>query len=149
MARNNRRMRIAQALSVVAASGLLASCASAHDTSTAPDTSKPVTLDEPSHLFYPRPDPTDGMTAAEAFKAMLRDQHHPAKAIPANVTARYGLLTQDDTSPPADRMPVWAFTVENACVTSTGGGSGRCMQWVFTRASDGKPLGVVDQQPLD
>lgn len=81
---------------------------------------------------------------------MLRDQRHPAKAIPADVTARYGLLTQDDTSPPADRMPVWAFTtVEKACVTSTGGGTGRCMQWVFTRASDGKPLGVVDQQPLD
>jgi hypothetical protein len=108
-----------------------------------------VTLDEASHLFYPRPDATDGMTALEAFEAMLRDQHHPAKAIPANITARYELLTQGDTSPPADRMPVWAFTVENACVTSTGGGSGRCMQWVFTRASDGKPLGVVDQQQLN
>jgi len=47
------------------------------------------------------------MTAQEAFEAMLRDQHHPAKTIPANVTAHFGLLTQDDTSPPADRMPVW------------------------------------------
>jgi len=114
-------MRILQALGMAGAAGLLASCGSAHGTSTARDTSKPVTLDEASHLFYPRPDPADGMTAQEAFKAMLRDRHHPAKAIPANVTARYGLLTQDDTSPQADRMPVWAFTVENACVTSTVG----------------------------
>jgi len=142
-------MRMVQAPGVAVAAGLLASCGSAHDTSTAPDTSGPVTLDEASHLFYPRPDPTDGMTAREAFTAMLRDQHHPTEAIPAHVTARYGLLTQDDTSPPAHRMPVWAFTVESVCATSTGGGTGRCMQWVFTRASDGRPLGVVDQQPLD
>ncbi len=46
-------------------------------------------------------------------------------------------------------LVVVGLVVENPCVTSTGGGSGRCLQRVFTRASDGKPLGVVDQQPLD
>jgi hypothetical protein len=125
---------------------VVTSCGS-HDSPTASSTADAVTLDESSHVFYPRPAPIDGMTAQDAYNAMLHSEHHPPKLIPGNVTARYGLLTQGDTSPPADRMPVWAYTVESGCVVTTSASAGRCVQWVFARASDGKNLGVVDQQP--
>ena len=88
------------------------------------------------------------MTAQDAYSAMLRDQHHPATPIPQNVTARYGLLVQGDTSPTAVQMPVWAFTVKSGCVSTMGGPAGVCVQWIFARASDGRDLGVIDQQPV-
>ena len=71
-----------------------------------------------------------------------------ATPIPENVTARYGLLVQGDTSPMAVQMPVWAFTVKSGCLSTTDGPAGVCVQWVFARASDGKDLGVIDQQPV-
>lgn len=68
--------------------------------------------------------------------------------IPATVSAVYGYLTEDDTSPPADRMPVWGFRVRGGCINTFKPTHAQCDQWTFARASDGKDLGVMDQWQL-
>jgi hypothetical protein len=72
----------------------------------------------------------------------------PPKPIPANVTPRFGLLTQKDAQPSADRMPVWAFTSKSCLTSGNPTPAPTCIYWVFARASDGKDLGVWDPQPL-
>jgi hypothetical protein len=85
------------------------------------------------------------MSAQAAYDVMYGSR----KPIPGYVTPRYGLLTQNDTSPTAYLMPVWGFTVTGECVvTMNVADPGRCVRWDFARASDGKDLRVEDQQQL-
>jgi hypothetical protein len=103
--------------------------------------------DGTGYYFYARDVPQGTMTAQAAYNAMRGTL--PPKTIPTFITPRYGLLTQNDTSPPADRMPVWGFTWEGGCtVTMNVAHPGRCVYWDFARASDGKYLRVGDQQEL-
>jgi hypothetical protein len=142
----------ARVLASVAAATLLAACGSAQsgDTSSATTGTSAAAIElgnGTGYYFYPRDVPPGTMTAQSAYNAM-RGHRHP-KAIPANVTPRYGLLTQDGTSPPADQMPVWGFTVTGKCtVTTNVPNVGNCVYWDFARASDGKNLRVGDQQQL-
>jgi hypothetical protein len=120
-----------------------------------------ITLDEPGHFFYPRSGPASGsMSARDAFQALLRDLGEPSEALPGNVTARFGLLTQNNTSPAAYRTPVWAFTKRTSCAISWPPGTGvdglrtpnqpalDCVWWTFVRAGDGRYLQVQDQQVI-
>lgn len=91
---------------------------------------------------------------------MHRSAHRAPQPIPASTTIRYGLLTEDDTIPPADRMPVWAFAYAAGCirpdVAPPAPGSTapptptesplRCVMWRFASAATGKDLHVMDQQ---
>jgi hypothetical protein len=155
MARHhNLRVRRNRGLVPAMAALMLTSCAS-HAGGTGPQAQRRVTLDERNHFFYPGSPPTSGLTAQTAYNALLRKQHHPSQPIPENVTARYGLLTQNNTRPISDRLPVWAFTVKISCMVSSAGGSPatppppqRCVFWTFVRASDGKYLDVQDQQVI-
>jgi hypothetical protein len=84
----------------------------------------------------------DVVTAEQAWMTLGGD------SIPATVTATYGYLTEDDTSPPADRMPVWAFRVRGNCISAFKATNAQCDKWSFARASDGKDLHVGDQRTV-
>jgi len=104
----------------------------------------PIELgDGMGYYFYPRDVPSGTMSAQAAYNLM----RGAPRTIPASVTPRYGLLTENDTSPPADRMPVWGFTWKGQCTVTTNiADPGMCVYWDFARASDGKDLRVGDQQ---
>jgi hypothetical protein len=101
---------------------------------------------EPSEL--PSDDARSGLTAQQAYNAILRERHHGPMLIPATTTTMYGYLTEDDTSPPADRMAVWAFRVKGGCINTFKATQSKCYQWTFARAADGKDLRVMDQQTV-
>lgn len=88
------------------------------------------------------------LDAQQAYMAMLPKNHHGPTRMPAKVSAAFGYLTEDDTSPPADRMPVWAFRVSGGCINTFKSTHAQCDQWTFVRASDGKNLGVMDQSTV-
>jgi hypothetical protein len=113
------------------------------------DESAPIMLEgRNGAMFYPRDVPGGTMSAQAAYNAMRRQDHRPPKPIPANVTPRFGLLTQRDAQPSADRMPDWAFTSKSCLTSGNPTPAPTCIYWVFARASDGKDLGVGDPQPL-
>jgi len=99
-------------------------------------------------VFYPRPAPKGGLTAQKAFNALLRDADQAPMEIPARLTVRYGLLTDNDTRPPSVRTPVWAFTVRSGCIVTMNAPAGECIQWDFVRALDGWALRGIFQQAV-
>jgi hypothetical protein len=137
-------------LAMTVAALALVSCGSANGGRPAhTDESAPIVLDGGNGpMFYPRDVPLGTMSAQAAYNAMRRQGHRPPKPIPANVTPRFGLLTQSDTQPSANRMPVWAFTSKGCLTSGNPTPAPTCIYWVFARASDGKDLGVGDPQPL-
>ena len=150
---HTRGMPIRMMLSIIAAFALSA-CGSASDSGghqAASHTAEGIDLGSPrGATFYPRDPPDGAMSPQDAYNALLHSIHRPPKPIPAGITARYGLLNQSDTHPPAYRMPVWAFTTpKGPCETGIPvDHPGNCVHWDFARASDGKYLQVVDQQPV-
>jgi len=145
--------RIQVALWAAAASSVLTACGSAGQPTDAPDVSEPIVVqDGTSYIFepaaIPAEDSVDILTAQEAYDALQHQDNQKPGPIPANTNAAFGYLTEDDTLPPADHMPVWAFTVRAGCVNTFRASKAQCIVWRFARASDGKDLGVVDQQSV-
>ena len=95
--------------------------------------------------FYPEPVPTGTMSAQNAYNAMRRQDHRPLRPIPANVTPRFGLLTQSNTRSPANNMHVWAFTSKGCETSGNPTPAPTCIDWTFVRASDGRRLGWATQ----
>lgn len=88
------------------------------------------------------------MTAEQAYSVLLGNGRLGTAQIPDTVSATLGYLTEDDTTPPADRMLVWAFRVRITCISTFKATDAQCDQWTFARASDGKALSVVDQRAV-
>lgn len=146
----------------------LASCSSHQPTaeSIQPASTLPIHVQSgaPQYLFEPVDVPLDTaapmVTAERAYNIMLRGPHQALRPIPASTTVRYGLLSEDDTIPPADRMPVWAFAYARGCIRpdmpvppadSTAPPTPtesplQCVMWQFASAATGKDLQVMDQQ---
>lgn len=147
----------------------LASCASHQPTaepSAEPSSTSPIYVQAgaPQYTFQPVKVPSGTaapkFTAQHAYNKMFGKAHQAPQPIPASYTVRYGLLSEDDTIPSADRMPVWAFAYTGGCLrpdmpvpapgstaTPTPSASPlRCVQWQFANAATGKDLRVVDQQ---
>jgi hypothetical protein len=138
-------------LALTVAALALVACGSADggDQPAQADGSAPILLDGANGpMFYPRDVPAGTMSAQVAYNAMRRQGHRPPRPIPANVTPRFGLLTQSDTQPSAYRMPVWAFTFMGCQTSGAPTPAPTCVYWVFARASDGKDLGVGDPQNI-
>ena len=128
----------------------LASCGHAQGSSNGTTGSKASAIelgDGTGYTFDPRDVPPGTRSAQAAYNAMRGAR--PPQAVPASVIPRYGLLSQNDTSPTAYLMPVWCFTRQGRCtVTMNVADPGNCVYWDFARASDGKDLMVEDQQQL-
>jgi hypothetical protein len=113
------------------------------------DEGAPIVFDsENGPTFYPRDVPVGTAPAQAAYNAMRRQAHRPPKPIPARVTPRFGLLTQSDRQPSANRTPVWAFTSKGCWTSGNPTPAPTCTYWVFARASDGKDLGWATRSPL-
>jgi len=129
---------------------VLAACGSASQPTDASEVSEPIVVqDGASYIFEPSDHAEDSaeiLTAQEAYDALQRQDKQEPSPIPAAMNAAYGYLTEDDTLPPADHMPVWAFTVKAGCINTFRDTNAQCIVWRFARASDGKDLRVVDQQ---
>jgi hypothetical protein len=108
------------------------------------ESAQPILIqDGADYEFEPsRPASDAFLTAQQAYEAL------GGGAIPATITAIFGYLTEDDTSPPADRMPVWAFRSRGNCASAFRATDSQCDRWSFARASDGKDLNVGDQRTL-
>ncbi len=101
-------------------------------------------------------------TAQQAYNRMFGRAHQAPGPIPASFTVRYGLLTEDDTNPSADRLPVWAFAYPGGCIRpdipvprpgskappSQSEAPQQCVEWQFASAATGEDLQVMDQQIL-
>jgi hypothetical protein len=146
----------------------LASCVSHQPTAEPSDqtsSTPPIQVQSgaPQYIFQPveLPGGEDAkFTAQQAYNKMFGKAHQAPQQIPALYTVRYGLLSEDDTVPPADRMPVWAFAYTGGCLRpdlpppprgstappTPSASPSRCVQWQFANAATGEGLGVVDQQ---
>jgi hypothetical protein len=107
------------------ATSALASCGShqpSAEPSPQPSATSPIHVQAgaPQYTFQPVevPDGEDGpkFTSQQAYNKMFGEAHQAPQPIPAPYTVRYGLLSEDDTIPSADLMPVWAFAHTGGCL---------------------------------
>lgn len=118
----------------------------------------------PQYVFQPVDVPSGSaapeFTARQAYNKMFGKAEHAPVTIPTSTKVRYGLLSEDDTIPPAHRLPVWAFADRGGCLNTMpvpvpgttpptpDEPPSRCVRWQFASAATGKDLEVVDQENL-